>query len=53
MKQGIGWQFMEQTRHRHLGPADQQLGGPPPPVVAEYDPLLSDVASVGKRPAAA
>jgi SagB-type dehydrogenase family enzyme len=28
---GIGDEFMEKTRYRHLGPSDQERGVPPPP----------------------
>ena len=38
MPDEIGREFMEKTRHLHLGPSDQQRGLPPPPVVDSFDP---------------
>ncbi len=35
MQEGIGREFMERTRYRHLGPSDQQRGAPPPPLYLE------------------
>jgi len=35
---GIGWTFMEQTKHRYLGPSDQSLGVEIPPFEIEVEP---------------
>lgn len=35
--ESIGLQFIEQTKHSHLGPSDQYLGKPQPPIQQEFD----------------
>lgn len=43
MGNGIGLAFMEQTKHRQLGPSDQVRGRIPPPVELEVDMELQQV----------
>ena len=42
MGAGIGLTFMEQTKHRYLGPSDQVRGLAPPPVEYEADKSLPE-----------
>jgi SagB-type dehydrogenase family enzyme len=36
MEKGIGHEFIEKTKHKHLGPSDQEIGTPQPPPEAAF-----------------
>jgi len=37
MSSPIGPEFIEKTKHRNLGPSDQQMGASPPPLQTKFD----------------
>lgn len=43
MSDGIGREYMERTKGRHLGPSDQQRGVPPPPLTVALGKGVAEV----------